>query len=125
MKYSLFLLFTFTTILLDMASCGCSRHDYDDYDDDLNVSSNRVILESQKGASSEIFISSNLHWTIYNNGESWLTVSPGSGNNDAKIIVTALSANESLYERTCTIIIEGDAGPESILREVIVIQRGQ
>lgn len=122
MKYSLFLLFTFTTILLDMASCGCSRHDYDD---DLNVSSNRVILESQKGASSEIFISSNLHWTIYNNGESWLTVSPGSGNNDAKIIVTALSANESLYERTCTIIIEGDGGPGPILREVIVIQRGQ
>jgi hypothetical protein len=122
MKYSLFLLFTFTTILLDVASCGCSRHDYDDV---LNVSSNRVILESQKGASSEIFISSNLHWTIYNNGESWLTVSPGSGNNDAKIIVTALSANESLYERTCTIIIEGDAGPESIKREIIVIQRGQ
>lgn len=122
MKYSLFLLFTFTTILLDMASCGCSRHDYDD---DLNVSSNRVILESQKGASSEIFISSNLHWTIYNNGGSWLTVSPGSGKNDAKIIVTALSANESPYERTCTIIIEGDAGPEFIKREIIVIQRGQ
>lgn len=118
MKYSLFLLFTFTTILLDMASCGCSRHDYDD---DLNVSSNRVILESQKGASSEIFISSNLHWTIYNNGGSWLTVSPGSGKNDAKIIVTALSANESPYERTCTIIIEG--GP--IIHEIIVIQRGQ
>ena len=122
MKYSLFLLFTFTTILLDMASCGCSRHDYDD---DLNVSSNRVILESQKGASCEIFISSNLHWTIYNNGESWLTVSPGSGNNDAKIIVTALSANESIYERTSNIIIESDAGPGPIKREIIVIQRGQ
>ena len=122
MKYSLLLLFAFTTIMLDAMSCGCSRHDYDD---ELNVSSNRVFLESQKGASSEIFISSNLHWTIYNNGGSWLTVSPGSGKNDAKIIVTALSANESPYERTCTIIIEGDAGPESILREVIVIQRGQ
>ena len=125
MKYSLLLLSAFTTIMLDVASCGCSRHDYDDVLNDLNVSSNRVILESQEGASSEIFISSNLHWTIYNNGESWLTVSPGSGNNDAKIIVTALSANESLYERSCTMIIDGDAGPGPIQREVIVIQRGQ
>ena len=118
MKY---LLIALTAILLDVASCG-SRHDYDD---ELSVSSSKVILESQNGASSDLFVSSNLHWTIYNNGESWLTVSPGSGNNDAKIIVTTLSANESLYERTCTIIIEGDGGPGPILREVIVIQRGQ
>lgn len=124
MKYSLLLLSAFTTILLDVASCGCSRHDYDDDLNELNVSSNRVILESQEGASSELLISSNLHWTISNNG-GWLIVSPRSGNNDAKIIIAALSTNESLYERSCTMIIEGDGGPGPIQREVIVIQRGQ
>jgi hypothetical protein len=113
MKY---LLFAFTAILLDVASCG-SRHDYDD---ELNVSSSRVILESQKGASSELFVSSDLHWDITVYGE-WLHVSPSSGNSDAKIVVTALSSNESPYERSCTIIISG--GP--IQREVIVIQRGK
>lgn len=111
MKY---LLFAFFTILLDVASCG-SRHDYDD---ELNVSSNRVILESQKGASSDLSVSSDLHWdnTIY--GE-WLHVSPSSGNSDVKIVVTALSSNESPNERSCTIVTYG--GP--IKREVIIIQR--
>ena len=113
MKY---LLFAFTAILLDVAGCG-SRPDYDD---ELNVSSNRVLLESQKGASSDFFVSSNLYWNISTDGE-WLNVSPTSGKNDAKIVVTALSSNESPYERSCTIIISG--GP--IQREVIVIQRGK
>lgn len=121
MKYSLLLLFAYTTIMLDAMSCGCQRHDYED---DLNVSPNRMILESQKGASSEFFISSDLHWKISHNG-GWLAVRPTSGNNDAKIIITALSTNESLYERSCTIIIEGDGGPGPIQREVTVIQRGQ
>ena len=113
MKY---LLFAFIAILLDVAGCG-SRPDYDD---ELNVSSNRVFLESQKGASSGLFVSSDMHWDITIYGE-WLHVSPSSGNSDAKIVVTALSSNESLYERSCTIIISG--GP--IQREVIVIQRGK
>ena len=113
MKY---LLIALTAILLDVASCG-SRHDYDD---ELSVSSSKVILESQNGASSELFVSSDLHWDITVYGE-WLHVSPSSGNSDAKIVVTALSSNESPYERSCTIIISG--GP--IQREVIVIQRGK
>ena len=113
MKY---LLFAFTAILLDVAGCG-PRHDYDD---ELNVSSNRVILESQEGASSDLFVSSNLHWdiTIYGG---WLHVSPSSGNSDAKIVVTALSSNESPYERSCTIIISGG----STEQKIIVIQKGE
>lgn len=114
MKY---LLFAFTAILLDMASCG-SRHDNDD---ELNVSSTRVILESQKGASCHFFVFSNLDWNIISTDGGWLNVSPRSGKNDAKIVVTALSSNESPYERSCTIIISG--GPTE--REVIVIQKGE
>lgn len=113
MKY---LLFAFTAILLDVAGCG-SGHD-NDYE--LNVSSSRVILESQKGASSDFFVSSNLYWNISTDG-GWLNVSPTSGKNDAKIVVTALSSNESPNERSCTITISG--GP--IKRSIIVIQMGE
>ena len=72
------------------------------------------------GGSATIRVSSNTRWSVAVSGDSWLAVTPSSGNNDAEIGLTALP-NESTRERSCALIIIG--GDEQ--QEVRVYQKGE
>lgn len=112
-------LLVFTVIILDVMGCGPRRHE--DPEPYLNVSTNQVILENQRGATGVIFVSSNLKWIVVSNSGQWLKISPVSGNEDARIIVEAQSSNESPDGRVCTLTVNG-GGME---REVLVYQMGK
>ena len=108
MKY---LLFAFSALLLDIiGSCD------DNY---LRVNLDEVFLDSH-GGNAIIEVSSNLEWKITGK-DSWLDVSPTSGNGNAVINIIA-QPNESIYGRSDTIIIKGDSW--RAYEKIIVYQRG-
>ena len=112
------LIFAFAVIILDtMGPCGGSRHHENPY---LSVYPNSVYLGDQQGASSEIEVKSDSHWSVYTEGGGWLKVDPLSGNGDAVIRVTA-SLNEMTHERSCILIISN----EEFNRQVMVSQKGK
>ena len=112
MKY---LLFAVSALFLDMI--GSCRHTPEP--DFLEVSPNAVMLDN-RGGSATIRVSSNTRWSVAVSGDSWLAVTPSSGNNDAEIGLTALP-NESTRDRSCALIIIG--GDEQ--QEVRVYQKGE
>lgn len=72
--------------------------------DYLEVNPNTVMLDG-RGGSATIEVKSNTRWNVAVS-ESWVGVSPSSGNNDGVIRVTALP-NESTINRSCTMIVIG------------------
>lgn len=114
------LLVVFAVVLLDVVGCGSRHHEESPY---LNVSTERIVLENQQGSSAVFEVYSNSKWTIVNNCASWLAVSPMSGKGDAKIVVTALSSNESTSLHTCIMIIHDEDSNRE--REVCIDQSGK
>ena len=110
------LLFAFCIILLDVLGCG--KKCDEPY---LSVNPNSMFLESRKGSSNTISVSSNTHWKVTSNCEEWLEVYPKSGDGNAEIAVTTKSSNESIDVRNCTMIIEC----ETITLAVFVHQKGK
>ncbi len=113
------LLFVFTVIILDMLGCGPRRYHEEKY---LNVNAIEVIIDNTNGARGNISVTSNLNWDIIKKyGGEWLDVHPQSGNGNADIIITAKSSNESIYDRSCILIVYS----EDIQRKVVVTQMGK
>ena len=113
------LLFALFVILLDVMGCGPRHHEEDTpY---LKVSPNALRLASHQDASASFSVSSNVQWTIVSNNGQWLRFYPVSGQDDATVIITALSANELDIDRECTITIYG----KNIYQEVTIVQKGK
>lgn len=109
------LFFSFVVIILDVAACGSGpggnyKVEY------LEIYPKTVTIESQKGSSGVISISSNKHWIIVSEKVQWLKVFPTSGDGDETITVTALTSNQTINSRSCTLIIDGR-------KKVIVTQK--
>ncbi len=77
-----------------------------------------VTLAGKEGSEQILSIQSNTHWSIRGTAE-WLSVSEVYGTGSASIVLTSLSRNESVSERSCTLIIDAD----EVVVEVEVCQR--
>jgi len=105
-----------TTLLL--VACGSDDKPGDDTivsKDYINVSPNLQLLGD--GQETELKITANCKWTIYN-PESWLTVTPMSGSNNETVKVSA-GKNSTGQERTAKLTISGGDAPT---RTVMVTQ---
>ena len=60
------------------------------------------------GDANTITVTSNVNWTVAGS-ETWLTVSPTSGNNNGPFTVT-IDANTTISSRTATVTVSGDGG---------------
>lgn len=99
------LLFAFAVIIMDAMGCGRSSSHYNK---ELNVYPEKLTLENMKGAYGVISVSFDSRWNTgvsYKGNEKWLEILPTSGYGDANIRITALSSNESNYERSCTLYV--------------------
>lgn len=99
------LLFAFAVIIMDAMGCGRSSSHYNK---ELNVYPEKLTLENMKGAYGVISVSFDSRWdtgVTYKGNEKWLEILPTSGNGDANIRITALSSNDSNYERSCTLYV--------------------
>jgi len=84
----------------------------------LTVSTSSLSLASAI-SSGTFSVTSNVSWTVTDD-QSWLTVSPVSGSNNATITVNATSANTGTASRTGTVTVTGGG----ITRTVAVTQAG-
>ncbi len=87
----------------------------------LSVSTSNINLNSEINSYETFDISSNTEWTITTN-VNWLSLNQNSENNNATIMVTATSANNSSSERTAIITVSGNNVNS---QEITVIQNGQ
>ena len=74
----------------------------DDEPHKLEVGSATATFEAA-GGQQEVTITSNTYWGV-SYGAAWLTVTPGSGNGNGKLTITA-EANETAKERTANIVV--------------------
>ena len=88
----------------------------------LAVNTNLITLDSNANSFSSFSITSNTSWTVSKN-QTWLSVSPTSGSNNATVTVTASSENTLEQNRTGTVTITGD--DVSADKTVLVSQKGQ
>ncbi len=86
----------------------------------LTSSPSSVLLGSASGSNGIFNITSNLSWTVTDDG-SWLTVSPASGSNNSVVTITASSANTNYTSRTATVTVSASGAPN---QTVTVIQAG-
>lgn len=80
---------------------------------DLEVSSNTAILESNSGSMTTVDITSSYTWSATSD-QTWLTVNPVSGTYNATITLTA-SENTSTSNRTATVTITETGGAFKII----------
>ena len=113
MKHLLLVIF----VLLDVMGCGPRHYVEPDY---LEVSPKSIALDNRQSSTATIKVSSNMQWTVATACSSWVEVEPMSGSDIANIRVTAKAANDSPYDRMCTIIVS--AG--NMQQEVRAYQRG-
>jgi len=85
----------------------------------LNVSATSLALGSAI-SSGTFSITSNVAWTVTDD-QTWITVTPTSGSNNATVTVNAISANTATASRTGTVTVSGGG----ITRTVAVTQAGQ
>ena len=114
------LLFAVLVVLLDAVGCGHTQQP----EIHVNVSTDRIELDSQKGASAVFSISTsakNVSWRILYDPE-WLAVNPESGHGDGEIVVTALSSNNIPSTRYCQLSIESLDRTRYILVEQVANQ---
>lgn len=112
-------LFVFTAILLDVMGCGPRNNVPNAF---LNVSPKYVIFNNEQFASVKITITSSSPWTAMVSGEYFIELSPLAGKDNGTITVTALTKNESSFERTTKVIITNNEGE---YQEVMVYQVGK
>ena len=85
----------------------------------LNVSATTLALGSAI-SSGTFSITSNVSWTVTDD-QTWITVTPTSGSNNATVTVNATTANTATAARTGTVTVTGGG----ITRTVAVTQAGQ
>jgi mannan endo-1,4-beta-mannosidase len=85
----------------------------------LNVSATSLALASAV-SSGTFSITSNVSWTVTDD-QTWITVTPASGSNNATVTVNATSANTATTSRTGTVTVSGGG----LTRTVSVTQAGQ
>ncbi len=85
----------------------------------LTVSSSSIALASASNSSSTFSINSNTSWTISAN-QSWISITPTSGNNNGAITIQATSENSSNSSRSTNITISSSG----ISKIINVIQEG-
>ncbi|HRH23172.1 MAG TPA: BACON domain-containing carbohydrate-binding protein [Candidatus Magasanikbacteria bacterium] len=88
----------------------------------LSVSPASVSLLAAANSTSNnsVTITSNVAWSVSDN-QSWLTVTPASGSNNATLSFTATSANTSANARTATVTV---SGPGVTSQTITVTQAG-
>ncbi len=82
----------------------------------LSVSPVAVSLSAVANSTSNnsVTVSSNVSWTVTDN-QTWLTVSPVSGSNNATLSFTATTANTSSAPRIATVIVSAAGLPNQII----------
>lgn len=111
---SLFHLFT-----LSLTACGGG----DDDDSDGNTKPDYIAANEEMDMPDAnvvaLSIKANCKWMLYVDAE-WLTVDPATGENNAKVTLTA-SPNKTGEERTCTIFMRNETN--TLERTVVVSQK--
>ncbi|MGE5447310.1 MAG: leucine-rich repeat protein [Bacteroidales bacterium] len=86
----------------------------------FNITSTLVSLGSQQGSTATSTVTTNMEWEAFSDN-SWLTVSPSSGNSTQQVTITA-DANPSPYGRYGTVVFV--YGDQTKLIMLQVIQEG-
>ncbi len=79
----------------------------------LTVSSNAVSIEEYINSQDSILLTSNINWTASSN-QSWLTVAPGSGFGNAKLLFTA-AENPTTEPREAMVTLTGGGAPSQVV----------
>ena len=72
----------------------------------MSVSSTNINIAASANSTSSFSVTSNTSWTV-SADQTWLTVSPVSGSNNAVVIVTALQNTSTINGRTAKVTISG------------------
>ena len=111
-------LLKWTTVVCSLLLWTACSGDSKDPDVELSVTPTTVTLDDDNQGT--IYVASNTNWTV-TASDSWVSVSPRSGNGDAEISVRATSDNTEESVRTATITIS-DKG-DKINRVVTIRQK--